>query len=114
MFACAATLIVSARTDPSHSFSLPPPPLRCLFQVSYAIGVTEPLSIYVDTYGTGAKDDAEILAIVKKNFDFRPGMIGKNLDLKRGGNKRYQKTAAYGHFGRDDPDFTWETVKPLA
>jgi S-adenosylmethionine synthetase len=87
---------------------------RCLFQVSYAIGVAEPLSIYVDTYGTGAKDDAEILAIVKKNFDFRPGMIGKALDLKRGGNKRYQKTAAYGHFGRDDPDFTWEKIVPLS
>jgi S-adenosylmethionine synthetase len=42
-----------------------------------------------------------------------PGLIGKNLDLKRGGNQRYQKTAAYGHFGRDDPDFTWEVVKKL-
>merc|ERR1719333_927532 len=86
---------------------------RCLVQVSYAIGVPEPLSVFVDTYGTGVKNDADILAIVKKNFDFRPGMIGQALDLKRGGNKRYQKTAAYGHFGRDDPDFTWETVKTL-
>ncbi|GHP03858.1 methionine adenosyltransferase sam2 [Pycnococcus provasolii] len=86
---------------------------RALVQVSYAIGVAEPLSVFVDTYGTGAKSDQEILALVKKHFDFRPGMIGKNLDLKRGGNKRYQKTAAYGHFGRDDPDFTWETVKQL-
>jgi len=86
---------------------------RALVQVSYAIGVAEPLSVFVDTYGTGTKSDQEILALVKKHFDFRPGMIGKNLDLKRGGNKRYQKTAAYGHFGRDDPDFTWETVKQL-
>uniref|UniRef100_A0A7S2ARV3 S-adenosylmethionine synthase n=1 Tax=Pycnococcus provasolii TaxID=41880 RepID=A0A7S2ARV3_9CHLO len=86
---------------------------RALVQVSYAIGVAEPLSVFVDTYGTGSKSDQEILALVKKHFDFRPGMIGKNLDLKRGGNKRYQKTAAYGHFGRDDPDFTWETVKQL-
>ena len=86
---------------------------RCLVQVSYAIGVPEPLSVFVDTYGTGVKPDSEILDIIKKNFDFRPGLIGKNLELKRGGNKRYQKTAAYGHFGRDDPDFTWETVKTL-
>ena len=73
----------------------------------------EPLSIFVDTYGSGKVPDAEILALVKKTFDFRPGMIAISLDLKRGGNKRYQKTAAYGHFGRSDPDFTWETVKPL-
>lgn len=86
---------------------------RCLVQISYSIGVPEPLSIFVDTYGTGIKPDKEILELVKKNFDFRPGVIGKSLDLKRGGNKRYQKTAAYGHFGRDDPDFTWEVVKKL-
>jgi len=86
---------------------------RCLVQVSYAIGVPEPLSVFVDTYGTGKKSDKEILAAVKKAFDFRPGMIAKNLDLMRGGNNRYQKTAAYGHFGRDDADFTWEKVQPL-
>jgi S-adenosylmethionine synthetase len=86
---------------------------RAIVQVSYAIGVAEPLSVYVDTYGTGKYSDAKILEAVKANFDFRPGVIARNLDLKRGGNKRYQKTAAYGHFGRDDPDFTWETVKPL-
>eukprot|EP01025_Chloroclados_australasicus_P030898 TRINITY_DN310_c0_g1_i1.p2 TRINITY_DN310_c0_g1~~TRINITY_DN310_c0_g1_i1.p2 ORF type:complete len:386 (-),score=55.30 TRINITY_DN310_c0_g1_i1:269-1426(-) len=83
---------------------------RCLVQVSYAIGVPEPLSVFVDTYGTGVKPDSEILEQVQKTFDFRPGLIGRNLDLKRA---RYQKTAAYGHFGRDDPDFTWEIVKPL-
>jgi len=86
---------------------------RCLVQVAYAIGVPEPLSVFVDTYGTGKKSDTEILFAIKRAFDFRPGLIAKNLDLKRGGH-RYQKTAAYGHFGRDDPDFTWEIVKPLA
>jgi len=86
---------------------------RAIVQVSYAIGVAEPLSVFVDTYGTGTIPDREILAKVQKAFDFRPGMIGISLDLKRGGNKRYQKTAAYGHFGRDDPDFTWEKVIAL-
>merc|ERR1712078_65223 len=89
---------------------------RCIFQVSYAIGVPEPLSIFVDTYGTGSIPDSEILELVKSKFDFRPGLIGKNLDLLRGtteGLGRYKKTAAYGHFGREDPDFTWETVVPL-
>jgi len=88
---------------------------RCIVQVSYAIGVAEPLSIHVDTYGTAKEgvNDKQILAAVKKAFDFRPGMIARNLDMMRGGNMRYQKTAAYGHFGRDDADFTWETVKPL-
>lgn len=86
---------------------------RCLVQVSYSIGVAEPLSVFVDCYGTGKKSDAEILELIKAKFDFRAGLIGKNLDLKRGGNQRYQKTAAYGHFGREDPDFTWEKVVPL-
>mgnify|MGYP001056826240 CR=1 FL=1 len=88
---------------------------RALVQVSYAIGVPEPLSVFVDTYGTGTVPDAEILELVTKNFDFRPGMIGKNLDLRRGGD-RYIHTAAYGHFGRDDrPDvFTWEKVVDLS
>ncbi|KAI8471287.1 MAG: S-adenosylmethionine synthase [Monoraphidium minutum] len=86
---------------------------RCLVQVSYSIGVAEPLSVFVDTYGTGTVPDKDILAAIKKAFDFRPGMISKHLDLMRGGNKRFQKTAAYGHFGRDDADFTWEQVKKL-
>ncbi|XP_004297092.1 PREDICTED: S-adenosylmethionine synthase 3-like isoform 6 [Fragaria vesca subsp. vesca] len=85
---------------------------RCIVQVSYAIGVAEPLSVFVDSYGTGKIPDKEILKIVKETFDFRPGMIAINLDLKRG-NGRFLKTAAYGHFGRDDADFTWEVVKPL-
>ncbi|VAI59246.1 unnamed protein product [Triticum turgidum subsp. durum] len=68
--------------------------------------------IIIDSYGTGKIPDREILKLVKENFDFRPGMISINLDLKKGGN-RFIKTAAYGHFGRDDADFTWEVVKPL-
>ena len=86
---------------------------RCIVQVSYAIGVPEPLSVFVDTYKTGTIPDKDILVLIKEAFDFRPGMMAINLDLKRGGNFRFQKTAAYGHFGRDDPDFTWEVVKPL-
>jgi S-adenosylmethionine synthetase len=84
---------------------------RVLVQVSYAIGVAEPLSVYVDTYGTGNKSDLEILEIVKKSFDLRPGCLARDLKLKR---PIYQKTAAFGHFGRNDPDFTWETPKPLS
>jgi len=83
---------------------------RCLVQVSYAIGVPEPLSIFVDTYGTGKKTDAEILKIVKDNFDLRPGCLIRDLKLKR---PIYEKTAYFGHFGRNDPDFTWEQPKQL-
>jgi S-adenosylmethionine synthetase len=83
---------------------------RCLVQVSYAIGVPEPLSIFVDTYGTGKKSDDEILTIIKNNFDLRPGVLVRDLKLKR---PIYEKTAYFGHFGRNDPDFTWETPKPL-
>lgn len=83
---------------------------RCLVQVSYAIGVSKPLSIHVDTYGTGVKSDEELLHIVEKNFDLRPGMIVKELQLKR---PIFAKTAAYGHFGRDEPEFLWEQPKEL-
>jgi len=83
---------------------------RVIVQISYSIAVAEPLAIYVDTYGTGKKSDQEILAIVKKNFDLRPGVLSRDLKLKR---PIYQKTAYFGHFGRNDPDFTWETPKPL-
>jgi len=83
---------------------------RCLVQVSYAIGVAQPLSVYVDSYGTGVKSDAEILEIIKKNFDLRPGVIQRDLKLKR---PIYEKTAYFGHFGRNDPDFTWEQPKKL-
>lgn len=83
---------------------------RALVQVSYAIGIAKPLSVYVNTYGTGVKSDAEILKIVEDNFDLRPGCIIRDLKLRR---PIYQKTAAFGHFGRNDPDFTWEQPKAL-
>jgi len=83
---------------------------RALVQISYAIGVAEPLSIFVDSYGTGKKSDAELLQIIKNNFDLRPGCIIRDLKLRR---PIYQKTAAFGHFGRNDPDFTWEQPKAL-
>lgn len=84
---------------------------RCLVQLSYAIGVSYPLSVFVDTYGTSSgKTDAEITEIVKNNFDLRPGAIIRDLNLRRPCMK---KTASYGHFGRADADFTWETPKKL-
>lgn len=83
---------------------------RVLVQVSYAIGVAEPLSVFVDTYGTGKRSDEEILEIVKRNFDLRPGIVTRDLKLQR---PIYEKTAYHGHFGRNDPDFTWETPKEL-
>ena len=81
---------------------------RVLVQVSYAIGVAEPLSVTVFDYGTGSKTSAELNEIVKKNFDLRPGRIVKDLKLK---NPIFQQTASYGHFGRDI--FTWEQPKTL-
>jgi len=83
---------------------------RALFQVSYAIGLAHPLSVYVDTFGTGTIPDEQILEIINKNFDLRPYMIIKELNLRR---PIYAKTAAYGHFGRNDEDFTWEQPKKL-
>ena len=78
---------------------------RVLVQLAYAIGVPEPLSVYVNTYGTGKVTDEEIAAIVEKEFDLTPDGIISKLDLRR---PIYQKTTAYGHFGREDKDFTWE------
>ena len=78
---------------------------KCEIQVAYAIGVAKPVSISVETFGTGRISDEEILDIVKKTFDLRPGAIIRDLRLRR---PIYKKTAAYGHFGRNDPDFTWE------
>ena len=80
---------------------------RCLVQVSYAIGVAEPTSIMVETYGTGKVSNETLTALVRKHFDLRPKGIVNMLDLLR---PIYQKTAAYGHFGRDEPEFTWEAV----
>ena len=78
---------------------------RCEVQVAYAIGVPHPLSIMIDTFGTGKVDEDKIEELIKKHFDMRPKMIINRLDLLR---PIYKKTAAYGHFGREDPDFTWE------
>jgi S-adenosylmethionine synthetase len=80
---------------------------RCLVQISYAIGVAEPTSIMVETYGTGKVSNETLTILVKKHFDLRPKGIVNMLDLLR---PIYQKTAAYGHFGRDEPEFTWEAV----
>ena len=78
---------------------------RCEVQLAYAIGVSHPLSVMVDTFGTGAVADDVIEAAVGRVFDLRPGAIIRDLDLRR---PIFEKTAAYGHFGREDPDFTWE------
>ncbi|KAF4107906.1 methionine adenosyltransferase II, alpha-like isoform X1 [Onychostoma macrolepis] len=81
---------------------------RVLVQISYAIGISHPLSVSVFHYGTSARDEDELLEIVKNNFDLRPGVIVKELELKK---PIYQKTACYGHFGREE--FPWEKPKKL-
>src|SRR6185436_9824248 len=78
---------------------------RCEVQFAYAIGVAEPVSMLVDTFGTGAISDEKLTKAVLATFDARPGLLIKELDLRR---PIFRKTAAYGHFGREDPDFTWE------
>jgi S-adenosylmethionine synthetase len=78
---------------------------RCEVQVAYAIGVAHPVSLMVETFGTGKLPDMEISRLVEAEFDLRPGAFRRYLDLHR---PIFQKTAAYGHFGREDPDFTWE------
>jgi S-adenosylmethionine synthetase len=76
-------------------------------QVAYAIGIAEPVSVFIDTKGTGVIPDKEISAIIQKEVDLTPTGIIKRLDLRR---PIYQKTSAYGHFGRSDKDFTWELL----
>jgi S-adenosylmethionine synthetase len=78
---------------------------RAEVQVAYAIGVAEPVSLLVETFGTAKVEEAKIVEAVKQVFDLRPGAILRDLDLRR---PIYQKTAAYGHFGRNEPEFTWE------
>lgn len=80
---------------------------RCEIQLAYAIGVAKPVSVRVDTFGTGTMPDAELEKMLLASFDFRPAAIIEKLDLRR---PIYKKTAAYGHFGRDDADFPWEKV----
>nr|MCU0870257.1 methionine adenosyltransferase domain-containing protein [Burkholderiales bacterium] len=80
---------------------------RCQVQVSYAIGVARPTSVMVTTFGTGVMSDEKIAALVNEHFDLRPKGIVQMLNLLR---PIYGKTAAYGHFGRDEPEFTWEAT----
>jgi S-adenosylmethionine synthetase len=84
---------------------------RCLVQVSYAIGVAKPTSIMVETYGTGKISNEKLTQLVLEHFDLRPKGIVQMLDLLR---PIYAKTAAYGHFGRDEPEFTWEATDKAA
>ncbi len=78
---------------------------RCEIQVAYAIGVAHPLSVNVETFGTGVISDEDIAELITKHFDLRPGAIIRDLDLRK---PIFRKTAAYGHFGREDYEFTWE------
>ena len=80
---------------------------RCEVQIAYAIGVAKPVSVMVETFGTGRIDDAKIAALVAQHFDLRPKGIIQTLNLLR---PIYTKTAAYGHFGREEPEFTWENT----
>jgi S-adenosylmethionine synthetase len=84
---------------------------RCEVQLAYAIGVAEPVSVRVDTFGTGKADSAVISDLVRANFQLTPRGIIESLNLRR---PIYKKTAAYGHFGRSDPDFTWEATEKAA
>ena len=78
---------------------------RCEIQVSYAIGVAEPTSVSINTFGTGKVSDDKLVALITEHFDLRAGGLVKMLDLLR---PIYLATAAYGHFGREEAEFTWE------
>lgn len=78
---------------------------KCEIQLSYAIGVAQPTSVMVDTFGTGKLSDQKLVELIRENFDLRPAGIIKMLDLRR---PIYKQTAAYGHFGRTDLDLPWE------
>jgi len=83
---------------------------RCLVQLAYGIGVPAPISVHVETYGTANIPEEKVVEIVRNNFDMRAGCLVRELDLKR---PIYGKTTAYGHFGKSDPDLTWEVPKQL-
>ena len=83
---------------------------RCELQLSYAIGVAEPTSIRLDTFGTGTAPDAELLELVRRSFAFRPAAMIQELGLRA---PIYRQTAAYGHFGRPDLDLPWERTDRL-
>jgi len=84
---------------------------QCEIQISYAIGVAQPISVLVNTFGTGKRSDEVILELVKKNFDMRPKGIIDQLQLLR---PIYRRTAAFGHFGREDQDLPWEKTDKAA
>ena len=84
---------------------------RCMVQLAYAIGVAEPVSVLIDTFGTGQIDDARISELVRGHFKLTPRAIIESLDLRR---PIYRKTAAFGHFGRNEPEFTWERTDKAA
>jgi S-adenosylmethionine synthetase len=84
---------------------------KCMVQISYAIGVARPTSLMVDTFGTGKISEAKIVELIQNHFDLRPKGIIQMLDLMR---PIYTRTASYGHFGRDEPDFTWEATDKAA
>jgi S-adenosylmethionine synthetase len=84
---------------------------KCEIQVAYAIGVARPVSVLVETFGTGTIPEDKLAALVEKHFDLRPKGIIHALDLLR---PIYTKTAAYGHFGRDEPEFSWEVLDKVA
>ena len=84
---------------------------RCELQLSYAIGVAEPTSINIETFGTGKIDDDKIVDLVRNHFELRPKGLIKMLDLLR---PIYRQTSAYGHFGREEPNFTWEQTDKAA
>lgn len=83
---------------------------KCVMQLAYCIGVVDPVSITVNTYGTGKVSDDKLISIVKENFDLRPLGIIKELKLRESNGHRYVRTAAYGHFGRNEEGFTWENT----
>jgi S-adenosylmethionine synthetase len=83
----------------------------CEVQLAYAIGVSDPVSVLVDTQGTSKVDEARLCELVRELFPLKPGKIIEYLDLRR---PIYRKTAAGGHFGRNDPDFTWEKTDRAA
>jgi len=85
--------------------------MRCEIQVAYAIGVASPVSIMVDTFGTGVVSDAELAEIVNRHFDLRPAAIIRDLGLRA---PIYRQVAAYGHFGRPDLDLPWERLDKVA
>jgi len=84
---------------------------RCMVQLAYAIGVAEPVSVFIETFGTSQTSDEKISDIVRAQFKLTPRGIIESLDLRR---PIYRKTAAFGHFGRNEPEFTWERTDKAA